>query len=302
MAKKLKLGIIGMSEGNGHPYSWSAIFNGYNPSEMAKCPFPVIPEYLAKESFPDNFLTEYGEVTHIWTQDLNISRNIAKAALISNICNSLEDMIGHVDAVLLARDDAENHYEYAKPFLQAGLPIYIDKPFATNRKDAERLWQLESNENQIFSCSALQFAKEFQSDKLDMNALGEIKSVLATIPKSWKKYAVHIIEPVLKLLPNRGAIETIASLPITNDQIQGVQVGWNSGVIAQFQTMGSLPAPLVIRVQGTNGYQELHFKNSFYAFKMALKRFIHVVNGNEPNIKKEFTLEMVQIIEGGNHA
>ena len=24
----LKLGIIGLSEGNGHPYSWSAIFNG----------------------------------------------------------------------------------------------------------------------------------------------------------------------------------------------------------------------------------------------------------------------------------
>jgi len=24
----LKLGVIGMSEGNGHPYSWSAIING----------------------------------------------------------------------------------------------------------------------------------------------------------------------------------------------------------------------------------------------------------------------------------
>ena len=26
----LKLGIIGISNGNGHPYSWSAIFNGYD--------------------------------------------------------------------------------------------------------------------------------------------------------------------------------------------------------------------------------------------------------------------------------
>ena len=31
---KLKLGVIGMSEGNGHPYSWSAIFNGFDREEM----------------------------------------------------------------------------------------------------------------------------------------------------------------------------------------------------------------------------------------------------------------------------
>ena len=30
MIKELKIGIIGSSDGNGHPYSWSAIFNGYN--------------------------------------------------------------------------------------------------------------------------------------------------------------------------------------------------------------------------------------------------------------------------------
>ena len=41
----LRLGIIGISEGNGHPYSWSAIFNGYNHEYAQDCPFPVIPDY-----------------------------------------------------------------------------------------------------------------------------------------------------------------------------------------------------------------------------------------------------------------
>lgn len=27
---EISLGIIGMTPGNGHPYSWSAIFNGYD--------------------------------------------------------------------------------------------------------------------------------------------------------------------------------------------------------------------------------------------------------------------------------
>ena len=43
---KLKAGIIGISSGNGHPYAFSAIINGYNEKEMAKCRFEVIPEYL----------------------------------------------------------------------------------------------------------------------------------------------------------------------------------------------------------------------------------------------------------------
>ena len=40
----LRLGVLGLSEGNGHPYSWSAIFNGYDPQAMASCPFPDIPD------------------------------------------------------------------------------------------------------------------------------------------------------------------------------------------------------------------------------------------------------------------
>ena len=48
----IRLGVIGMTEGNGHPYSWSAMFNRYNVEAMTKeCPFPAIPGYLNKENW-----------------------------------------------------------------------------------------------------------------------------------------------------------------------------------------------------------------------------------------------------------
>ena len=34
--KELRIGILGMTSGNGHPYSWSAMFNGYDRDEMIK--------------------------------------------------------------------------------------------------------------------------------------------------------------------------------------------------------------------------------------------------------------------------
>ena len=46
--KKLKLAMLGMTEGNGHPYSWSIIINGkYNSQELAKCPYAAIIDYIS---------------------------------------------------------------------------------------------------------------------------------------------------------------------------------------------------------------------------------------------------------------
>ena len=42
--------MLGCSAGNGHPYSWSAMFNGYDRDLMTReCPYAGIPEYLNKQ-------------------------------------------------------------------------------------------------------------------------------------------------------------------------------------------------------------------------------------------------------------
>ena len=296
MANKLKLGIIGMSEGNGHPYSWSAIFNGYNKSEMAKCPFPQIFKYLSKENYPKNFLSHLGEVSHIWTQDFKLSNQIALAANISNVCIEMEEMIGKVDAVLLARDDAENHYKNSILFLKAGLPIYIDKPFALNIFSANKLWESCVVENQIFTCSALQFAKEFQPKHDYQDKMGNIKMIWATTPNDWDKYAVHLIEPVLNLLDKRGKLEKVQ--PIKH----GAYVEWESGVSAIFKTTGDIASPIWIKIQREYGFQDMYFQDSFYAFKMALERFVDFVNKKKSNLSITNTKEMVEILEKGKNA
>lgn len=297
MAEKLKLGVIGMSEGNGHPYSWSAIFNGFDRNEMAQCPFPVIPDYLNNQRFPEDFLSDRAEVTHIWTQDRQLSESVARAVRISYVCDTKEEMIGSIDALLLARDDAENHYDHALPFLEAGIPIYIDKPFALTVKDAHKLWEKCLYPDQVFTCSALQFAKEF--DAKHLIGLGDVRYIWATVPKSWNKYAVHIIEPTLKLIPNRGSLKDVNQLPKAYGEMKGVSVSWSSGITGQFQTTGNLPVPLSIRVLGTNSFRELKFEDTFIAFKRALETFVKVVKKEEANIPREFTAEMVQILQEG---
>ena len=291
----LKLGIIGMSEGNGHPYSWSAICNGYDVRAMADCPFPGIPAYLAERDWPTDRLPEVS-VTHIWTQDRKVSEHIAAAARIPSICEELTDMIGAVDALLLARDDPEHHYAMAAPFLEAGLPVYVDKPLATTVAVAEQLYAL-SAPAQLYSCSALRYATEFQLNEAQRQRLGTVQSVDAVVPKSWEKYAVHVIEPALQLLGNHS--EATAVRTLTTGDVRRVSYSFPNGQSLGVTATGKLGAPFELRVFGDKGYESLRFADSFTAFRSALAAFTEQVRTGREMIPREETLAVVRCIEQG---
>ena len=294
MKKTLKLGIIGLSAGNGHPYSWSAIFNGYEPTYMEDCGFPVIPRYLEKQKFPDDCIPG-ATVTHIWTQDKKLSEHIAKASKIEHIVDNLEDMIGSVDAILLARDDSENHFAMAKPFIEANLPIYIDKPLAISRKEAEKIYELERYEGQIFTCSALAYAPELT---LDQN-IGDIRYIDACVIKDWEKYAIHIIEPVLKLT---GIQSNIVGQSINyHNNCKTAIINWDNGMTTSFRTLNDCAFGIKIDIYGTKGMQTIEFKDTFNSFKNALNEFVQIINKKRANTSKALTLKAMEIIERGNN-
>lgn len=295
----LKLGVIGSSEGNGHPYSWSAIFNGYDAVEMEKCGYPVIPRYLEQQQWPASQIKE-ARVTAIWTQDIALSRHIAKAAKIEHVVNCYTDMIGQVDAVLLARDDAYNHLQYAESFLRQGIPIYIDKPIALSINDLDRLYALEQYSGQIFTCSALRYSKQLALITADRQSLGPIKQITAFTPKSWSKYAVHIIEPVLNILSEGDKlVEMTAPSSHRSDGSGSLMVRWESGIQTNFFALGNGQFPISIRVFGTDSWKDFTFTDSFSAFKTALQTFIYGIQEKKVMSDKAFNTRVVQLLERG---
>lgn len=290
--RELRLGVVGLSDGNGHPYSWSAIFNGCDMSYMKDCGFPVIPEYLSKQSFPDDCIPN-AHVTHIWTQDRAISSHVAKAALIPNVVDRMEDMIGHVDAVLLARDDPENHYAMARPFLEAGLPIYIDKPLARTIAEAEKIYSLERYPGQIFTCSALAY-----SDGLKLGNIGAVRHVSAFVIKDWKKYAIHVVEPALHLFDWRTPILSHSVLSNATNKI--VSLSWDNGMTTTFTTLYGASCGFRIQAFGTTGSAEVDFGGTFFMFRNALRHFIEIVRGERKNESREITMKVMDILERGN--
>ncbi|MGA3008374.1 MAG: Gfo/Idh/MocA family oxidoreductase, partial [Opitutaceae bacterium] len=120
-------GIIGLSEGNGHPFSYSSIINGYSDEGLAAAGWPGIYDYVRRRHASE-FGLEGWTITHAWTQYPDATKRLCAASRIPHAAADYREFLHAVDAVIIARDDYETHFEMAQPFLEAGLPVFVDKP------------------------------------------------------------------------------------------------------------------------------------------------------------------------------
>jgi virulence factor len=77
--------------------------------------------------------------------------------------DSLDELRKSVDAVMVLSQDGSVHLARAKPFLEAGMPVFVDKPFACSLSDALRMADIAAKHNApLFSSSSLRYALEVQ--------------------------------------------------------------------------------------------------------------------------------------------
>lgn len=192
------VGLIGCNPGNGHPFSFSAIINGYNPSYVHLNPYTVINEYLSVQS-AETYGIKGFKVSHIWTQEPNLTTAIARYSNIEHEVNHFHEMRGKVDAVIIARDDAETHKQLAQPFLDDGIKVFIDKPLAQNFADLQ-FFSPYLKKGQLMSCSGLRFLPQVEEVSRDVSVIGGFKYAYCTTPNDWFKYGIHSLEGIFPLI------------------------------------------------------------------------------------------------------
>lgn len=84
---------------------------------------------------------KYGdiEIVGVYSEDPEASKRIVDKGYASHIAQSPEEFLGKVDGVLVVARHGDNHYKYAMPYVKAGVPCFIDKPFCADLKDAQEL-------------------------------------------------------------------------------------------------------------------------------------------------------------------
>ncbi|WP_221031949.1 Gfo/Idh/MocA family protein [Actomonas aquatica] len=291
----LRLAMIGMVPGNGHPYSWSAIINGYDRDLMAACPYPVIGQYLNAQPAGSVGLP-HAAVTHIWTDDPADARLVAPAALIPHILACPEDAIGQVDAVFIATDDGYTHVARARPFIEAGLPVFIDKPLALTVEDLRTFIAWRSNGARLLSSSGLRFAPEFDALLADPSPLGELRWLSGLTCKAWETYGIHALEPLFRFTGPGYSSILLESQP----GLEVAHLQHHSGVQVTIPVIADGGAAFgTFQLTGTAGPQRIQLKDTYTAFHRQIVSFLdYVRTGTEP-CPFAHTIELMALLIGG---
>lgn len=287
-----KIGLLGLTEGNGHPYSWGAILNGYDESAFKNANWDVIYNYIKKRDISE-FKFNNIKVTHVWTQDKFLSENLKQAICAEKVIENYKEMIGEVDAVIIARDDYEHHLEMAKPFLEAGIKVLIDKPLTMELSDLlyfkEYLYK-----GQLMSVAGLRFAIELDETKANIKSFGELKFIQSTVINDWEKYGIHIIDGVLGLLNQKPK-----SIQYINSSAEMYIVSFESGLVWTINILGNAPKTFNIQIWGESKRANIEVEDNFSMFRRMLFRFTKLVETNEILYNPENTLISITLLIAG---
>ncbi len=151
--------------------------------------------------------------------DTERNRELAAAGDIAVVVDEPADLVGRVDAAIVSTRDGAKHLEHARPLLEAGLPVLVDKPLAASVEHADTLLATARERDAVLvSCSALRFVPEMAELTTDDATRGELRHLHVVGPADPDSeysglyfYGIHHVEAALEVLGNPvvepGAIE-----------------------------------------------------------------------------------------------
>ena len=158
--KKIRLGLIRCDT---HGYYYGAMFEECDPLLLQKNNY-VVHHYFSNIYDP-KLLTmprvEGFELVKVYDYEPERAQKFSQTFLSKpKVCETVEEMTEEIDAVFIADCDGGggDHLKLATPFLEKGIPTFVDKPFASTLKDAQAMVRMAVEKGTpLFSASILSF-------------------------------------------------------------------------------------------------------------------------------------------------
>jgi len=120
------------------------------------------------------------------------ANRFAKEHGIPTVCSTPDEMIEQVDCAFIHSCNWDRHIALARPFVEAGRAVYIDKPLAGCDQDINQLVAWSEEGARIFGGSALRFcaeAKQWLAQPIQER--GEIDTVICGCGVDGFNYGIH---------------------------------------------------------------------------------------------------------------
>ena len=187
----IRVGVIALNDNSHMNPNYSIWPQTINPTEPDRWPYGRTTRML---------------ITHCWDKDPAMADLFAKKYNCTAVKNYY-DMVGKVDGMIFAGfNECEWWPRLTEPYLKAGIPCYINRPFAYSMKDAKYMVELSKKHNAPILCT-----DEREYIKEAMIARARVRSLLAegknivgansvNAAGEWSQHGVHGLYYLLAIL------------------------------------------------------------------------------------------------------
>jgi predicted dehydrogenase len=136
-----------------------------------------------------------------------------------------KEMLGKIDALIVDHRHPKFHLEPAIPFIKAGIPTFIDKPFCYRASEGKEFLQLAKKAGTpVTSFSSISHSSATFDCREQLAVLRRVTQVLRTGTADFESeyggiffYGVHVVEPLLYLFN-----DNISEVKVTRNGKQGI--------------------------------------------------------------------------------
>jgi hypothetical protein len=187
-----------------------------------------------------------------------------KTAGIEKRCSTIKELAGCVDIGFIQGCNWDKHLAQAKYFVDAGKPVFIDKPIVGNLADCKKIENLAESGAVILGSSSVRYAAEI-TDFLSQpqSQRGEILNIFGTTGVDEFNYAIHIVEAIHQLSQSDAVCtKFVGRAKIEDKMCETYFVTFKNGITATYNSFVGLWQPFEIVIMTTKGT---------YNFRIALE-------------------------------
>ena len=181
------------------------------------------------------------EVQYVWGEKDEYAQKAAKDGHIPNIVKNTEDMLGKIDALIVDHRHAKFHLEPAIPYIKAGIPTFIDKPFCYRVEEGKKFLKMARDlGTPVTSFSTAAVNEQTDDIKKQVEEAGQINHLVCfgpvDIDSQWGGiffYGVHLVDTLTTIYG-----DTIERVRVTKNGKNAVaDLAFKNGMIASLILM-----------------------------------------------------------------
>lgn len=239
-------------------------------------------------------------VVAISGMDPERTREVAGLGNIPEVVDRPEDMQEKVDAILVVHRHGDLHAEHAIPFLKAGIPVYVDKPFAISFDDCHAMLQAaEAGNAMLTSYSSLRWAPTTSQLAEKLKDLGEIRVGQFAGPCDFESeyagpffYATHVAEICFRLMGDE--ISTVQATRAGSNVVTTVMFA--NGAVATISYLGDAAYHFHAALFGTAEYAAAEIIAGDDAYAEGLNLFLDAVKSGEAPLSPKQLLTPIAFV------